>query len=98
MLVASDLDAIERLDAGHRAKADEWRDRLAEYGKTLVTPPAGDYDSADVIQLRDEKSAWSVWYRLWTAEEGQSDLGIELTVRLMLNNAIQIEVDDLLVA
>ena len=62
-------------------KADEWRTRIAEYGRTLRKPPQGDFETADVIPLQgQEGSAWSVWYRLWTIEEGKSDLAVELTV------------------
>ena len=62
-------------------KADEWRARIAEYGRTLRKPPQGDFETADVIPLQgQEGSAWSVWYRLWTVEEGKSDLAVELTV------------------
>jgi len=79
-------------------KADEWRTRIAEYGKTLKKPPQGDFESSDVIALQgQEGSAWSVWYRLWTVEEGKSDLGVQLTV-YSDGHTVEIEADDLRVA
>jgi hypothetical protein len=81
LLVADRMEDIQRIDRGGRMKAHEWRTRIAEYGKTLKSPPQGDFESSDVIPLQgQEGSAWSVWYRLWTVEEGKSDLAVELTV------------------
>jgi hypothetical protein len=99
LLVAGDLKEIERLDAGHRTRADEWQARLQAYGRTLALPPPSDFETADVAPLHGQEStAWSVWYRLWTREEGKSDLGVELTVRYSGGDDVQIEVDDLRVA
>jgi hypothetical protein len=92
------MEDIQRIDRGGRMKADEWGTRIAEYGRTLKTPPQGDFESSDVAPLRgQEGSAWSVWYRLWTEEEGRSDLGVQLTVRYD-GHAVKIEADDLRVA
>ncbi len=99
LLVQGDLNGIERLDAGHRTRADEWQARLRQYGRTLALPPPSDLETADVVPLQGyESTAWSVWYRLWTREEGKSDLGVELTVRYTGGDDVQIEVDDLRVA
>jgi hypothetical protein len=80
LLVAGELEELQRMDRGGRMRSDEWRARLNEYGRTLITPPASDFVTADVVRITGQ-SAWSVWYRLWTADEGKSDLGLELTVR-----------------
>jgi hypothetical protein len=98
LLVADRMEEIQRIDRGGRMKADEWRTTIAEYGRTLRKPPPGDFESSDVIPLRgQEGSAWSVWYRLWTVEEGKSDLGVQLTVYYD-GQIVVIEVDGLLVA
>ncbi len=77
----------------------EWQARLDEYGQTLVVPPRGDFETADVIPIDGpEAKSWAVHYRLWTAEEGKADLGIELTVRYRGGDEIEIDVDDLRVA
>ncbi len=99
LLVAGRLDELERIDRGGRMRAEEWRSRLAEYGRTVTQPPDPDFESADIVPLRgQENTAWSVWYRLWTEEEGRSDLAIELTVRYRGGDDVEIEVDDLRVA
>jgi hypothetical protein len=99
LLVVGRLDEIERIDRGGRMKAGEWRSRLGAYGRTLTHPPPSDFDSADIVPLRgQEDSAWSVWYRLWTEEEGKSDLGLGLTVRYRGGDDVEIEADDLRVA
>ena len=79
-------------------KADEWRARIADYGRMLRQPPDQDFESADVVSLAGyEASGWSVWYRLWTQEEGKSDLGVELTVYYD-GRTLEIQADDLRVA
>jgi hypothetical protein len=98
LLVAGRMEDIQRIDRGGRMKADEWRTRIAEDGKTLTRPPQGDFESSDVVPLHGkEGSAWSVWYRLWTREEGKSDLGVQLTVHHD-GHTLEIEADDLRVA
>jgi hypothetical protein len=95
LLVAGRMEDIQRIDRGGRMKADEWRTRIAEYGKTLRKPPQGDFETSDVIPLQgQEGSAWSVWYRLWTVEEGKSDLAVELTVYYDGQN-VEIDADSL---
>ncbi len=76
-------------------KAGEWRRRLDEFGKTLITPPREDLESADVIPVPGTNDAWSVWYRLWTKQEGKSDLSLQLTVRDSGAGKMRIELDDL---
>jgi len=99
LLVAGRLDELEQLDEGGRMKADEWRQRIREYGRILVEPPSSDLDSADVIPLKgSENEAWSVSYRLCTEQESKSDLMLELTVRYVGGDHVHIEVDDLRVA
>jgi len=99
LLVAGRLDELEQIDRGGRMRADEWRSRLAEYGRTITKPPDPDFESADIIPLRgQENAAWSVWYRLWTEEECKSDLRISLKVRYRGGDDVEIEVDDLRVA
>lgn len=52
-----------------------------EYCRTLVMPPETAYDNIDVIPIRgSEPQAYSVRFRLYTKEEGQSDLEVQLTL------------------
>jgi hypothetical protein len=90
------FEAIEDIDQGGRMSAVDWKRRVREYGRTIVTPPEDDYVSADVVPIvTSDVPAWSVWYRLWTREEGKSDLAIELTVRYPGGDKVAIDVDDL---
>ena len=99
LLVAGRFDELERLDRGGRMKADEWRRRVNEYGKTLIEPPREDLDTADIVPLGGfENEAWSVRYELWTREQAKSDLSVELTVRYIGGDDVNIEIDDLRVA
>jgi hypothetical protein len=99
LLVAGRFDELERLDRGGRMKADEWRRRVKEYGRTLVQPPRADLETADIVPLQGSGNrAWSVRYPLWTREEAKSDLSVELTVRYNGGDDVDIEIDDLRVA
>ena len=94
-MVAGKLGAIERLDRSGRMRATDWQNAIKEYGRTLREPPRNDFEAANVVPLRgQEDCAWSVWYRLWTKEEGRSDLTVELTVRLR-GDDVEIDADGL---
>jgi hypothetical protein len=98
LLVADRMEDIERIERGGRMKAGEWRRAIAQYGRTLTTSPSDDFDAASVVPMQDQhRSGWSVWYRLWTKEEGRADLGVQLTVYYDGRN-VEIEADDLRVA
>src|SRR5260370_42403111 len=99
LLVGGRFDELERLDRGGRMKADEWRERVNEYGKTLIEPPRDDLDNAVIVPTRgSEDKEWYVRYELWTSEEGKSDLSVELTVRSLGDDDVELEIDDLRVA
>ena len=98
LVVAGRMEDIERIESGGRMKPEEWRTRIKDYGRKLTLPPPGDFELADVVPMQGkDRSGWSVWYRLWTEEEGRSDLGLQLLV-FDQGGIIKLEVDDLRVA
>ncbi len=66
---------------------------IRDYGRTLVPVPDHSYDSIDVVPIKSVRSAWSVRLHLWTAEEGESDLSVELTI--LEGDGLTIELDDI---
>jgi len=90
-----DFDAAERMTHGVRLSSSEIQQTIQEYGGTLVTPGEGVLLEADVIEIGESNPrAWSVVFALWTKEEGESDLSLELTVTEELPNP-KLELDGL---
>jgi hypothetical protein len=87
--------AVARRSAGVRLSAEELATAVTQYGRRLVPAPAGEPLPLDVVAITREPAAWSVDTPLWTAEEGRSDLTLQLTVRAEPGGGYRIEVDDL---
>jgi hypothetical protein len=85
---------LETLTQGVRLSAGEMAKAIAEYGRTLATPPEDAFALMDVIEVRNATPRrWSITMPLWTREEGRSDLTIELTV-VEGKTGFGIELDD----
>jgi hypothetical protein len=81
MLVRGDYAGLEDLSGRNRLHAVDLEDAVKTWGRTLALPPNGNPIGADVVPIAgSDPSRWSVWLPLWTAEEGRSDLTLELTL------------------
>ncbi|MET7279850.1 hypothetical protein ABZS29_16560 [Kribbella sp. NPDC005582] len=79
LLVDGEYDVLESLTRRERLTADEIRTAIDEYPGTLVHPPSETWGIKDVIELENsEPPAVAVVVDLWTLEEGESDLSMEL--------------------
>jgi len=101
MLVRKDYVGIETLSNGVRLKAEHIEAGVNDYGRTLTDPPECAYDNIDVVAVNGRSPAeYSLRFRLFTKEEGQSDL--ELQATLIDDNAaaeiMRVEIDGILVA
>lgn len=95
-LVAGDYAAIEQFTLGVRLSASLLHQAIADYGRTLVMPPASSLDQLDVIEIDGSNpKAWSVRVDLWTVEEGRSDLTLECTLMDRPGDLLTAEVDNL---
>lgn len=95
LLVDAKYDELEQLTSGTRLSSEEMARAVRQYGRVLVAPPIQAYDELDVVQVRQATPPrWSVRMSLWTAEEGRSDLSVEMTV-VERNKGFGIEVDDI---
>jgi hypothetical protein len=85
-----------------RLKASEIEYGVKVYGKTLVLPPPDAYSQVDVIPVRlsaRTPQAYSIRFRLYTEEEGHSDLEVQATfVEESSSDFMTVELDDILVA
>jgi hypothetical protein len=85
--------AIKRCDKSRLTK-DDLRTVILDYRRTVVSPPTDAYE-LDAVEVKGAAvPTWSVSAPLWTAEEGRSDLTLELTISLG-TGAPYIELDDL---
>jgi hypothetical protein len=81
LLVAKEYDQIVRVTDGQQLDATTIENIILGYGRTVVLPPDSAFDHLDVVRVQNVYAPrWSVRMDLWTAEEGRSDLSVELTV------------------
>ena len=94
MLAEGDYEGLERLTNGSRLTAAEMAEGVREYGGNLILPPDGAFENLDVVGVEGARPReWSVNVDLWTAEEGRSDLTLELTLRENGKNIYDVEID-----
>jgi hypothetical protein len=95
LLVAGKYAEMEALTHGVRLKAGAIAQSLAEYGARLVMPPEEGFVLMDVVEVKNaEPRRWSIAMPLWTAEEGRSDLTLEMTL-IKSGSGFTIQLDDL---
>ena len=96
MLVRGDYEALERLTNGVRLTAAEMAEGVRDYGGSLILPPDDAFDNLDVVKVEGaQPREWSVNVDLWTAEEGRSDLTLELTLRESGKEIFDVEIDNI---
>jgi hypothetical protein len=96
LLVDGRFDDLVRLTRGRRLTSIEIQQAVVDYGRRLMMPPESAYRQLMEITSIEtsEPSQWSVEMPLWTREEGQSDLTIELTVT-QTGSGHDVEIDDI---
>jgi hypothetical protein len=95
LLVTGRYDQIAKITNEQRLDAESIKKAISDYGRKLIMPPSEAYEHLDVIQVHNAlPPRWSVRVNLWTAEEGRSDLSLELTL-VQTGEDFAIEVDDI---
>jgi len=95
LLVAGEYEELQRMTSGKRLTSTDIAAAVHAYGRRLVDLPLDALDELDVVEIKNAvPSAWSVRVNLWSAEEGRSDLTLELTVK-RATRGYNVEVDDL---
>lgn len=100
MLVRGAYAELEERTGARRLRARDIEAGIAEYGRTLAMPPETAYDDLYVIPVRGTKpQAYFVAFRLYTREEGHSDLEIQLTLSEREDGEeMDVQIDGILVA
>lgn len=95
LLVRQDYATIEAVTRARRMSAAELERAINDYGRTLVAPNEGWWASVKVTPLSGRVSAFHVAAPLWTAEEGRSDLTLELQLQESTAGVFDTELLDL---
>lgn len=96
LLVRGEYGTLESMTRGVRLSAPEMERAVTEYGRTLVRPPESGWALMDVYSLDGCKfPAWSVDVPLWTEEEGESDLTLQLTLIEFSQGLFRVEIRDI---
>jgi hypothetical protein len=94
LMVQKQYSELETLTNGKRLSAAEIERAIEEYGRKLIMPPHG-INIENAIEVKGSSpKIYSVVVALWTIEEGQSDLSVEMTV-IDDPNGLQIELDNI---
>jgi len=79
LLVDGDYGALASMTRNRRLLEHEIREAIEEYGETLVYPPSESWDAVEIIEIDGaQPPAFHVDVPLWTVEDGESDLFVEL--------------------
>jgi hypothetical protein len=93
-LVAGNFATLAADRRAGRLTAEELANAVANYGRTLIDLPDAAFETADVIPLAGQATAWAVDLDLWSVEEGQSDLTLSVTLQLTPDGVLT-SIDDL---
>jgi hypothetical protein len=100
LMVQRDYATLETLTNGVRLRASEIEASITEYGRTIVLPPPEAFSDIDMIPIcASVPTAYSIRFRLYTSEEGRSDLELQAT---FIDNPpakqMRVEIDNIIVA
>lgn len=95
-LVQGDFEGVIAAAQSSRIGARDMKLAVANYGRTLVRPPLGWLEEIDYVRIQAaEPVAWSVVAPLFTAQEGESDLSLELTLVASSEGRYEARIDDI---
>ncbi len=98
LLVEGKFETLERMSQGQRLSADQMAEAIRNYGRNLVIPPEESFRNMNIVQIENQQTkTFSVDFPLWTAEEGQSDVEMRLTLQESMEGIYSVQVDDILV-
>ena len=80
LIVRREYAAAEAVTRGLRLSARDLQRAVEEYGRRVVPPGDGWWSTVELTEIASIPGAFHVAAPLWTAEEGRSDLTVELLV------------------
>jgi hypothetical protein len=96
LLVRREFEAIEAMTRGRRLTASDMETAIDGYGRRLVRPPESAWHEVDSVAIAEATPPAShVVVPLWTAEEGRSDLSLELRLTELDSSTLDVELLDI---
>jgi len=96
LLAAGDFEEALRRAPHSRVNAEQLRQAVCEYGRTLTPLPADSHVLIDYVAVHDSApQGWSAVVPLFTQEEGRSDLSLELSMSGLASGGHHIEINDI---
>jgi hypothetical protein len=84
------------MTSGKRLSAAEIRDAVESYGRTLVSPPDDLPADLELVDVRgDGPKRVAATMSLYTAEEGRSDLSLELQLTEVAARLWTVQIDNI---
>ena len=80
LLAEREYKALANLTGNNRLSEEEMRVAIEGYGRTLIEPPSGIPSDLRIKLLEGPPRSIFLTMSLWTEEEGQSDLSLEMAI------------------
>lgn len=82
LLVDEEYTTIERLSDGEGLNAAQLSEAVEDYGRHLMMPPDEEFETLVHVYPVEgaEHPEWNIDIDLWTEEEGQSDLTLQVNI------------------
>lgn len=96
-LAKGDYKTLEADGRAGRLSAEDLRDAVATYGRSLIIPPDEAWEEEllrEAIPVGEQGNSWALVANLWTVEEGRSDLSLEATAEARPEGVL-VSIDDL---
>ncbi len=96
LLVDRKFSELAERTKGVRLTAKEIEGIIDSYGRNLTNAPTSAFEKLNAVFVKNSDPArYSVWFPLWTQEEGKSDLTLELTLIDSDKSQIGVELDNI---
>jgi hypothetical protein len=93
LLVREQYDVVEAMTEGRNLSSDALRRAIEQYGRRLVSIPDNERDAFEPRRVPDSTpTLYHAAVHLWTQEEGQSDLTVQLAFVETTHHTFDVEV------
>ncbi len=97
LLASKDYRGLEALTRGKRLSSRLIEQAIDEFGRTVIEPTPDAYARLDVVEITGAvPRRWSVNMPVWTAELGESDLEVQMTMTAD-GDHVRVQLDGILV-
>ena|SRR5215211_8486487 len=96
-LAKGDYKTLEADGRAGRLSAEDLRDAVATYGRSLIIPPDEAWEEEllrEAIPVGEQGNSWALVANLWTVGQGRSDLSLEATAEARPEGVL-VSIDDL---